>query len=340
MAVWVARAGRQGEREEFALDNNVAVYGSSLPDLSQFKTRAEIEEALRGSHPDAKPNTVAAWVAQNWAFARSIQVDDLVVLPLKRQNAIAIGEVMGGYKYRPNNPGEAKHVHSVKWLVQDMPRDRFDPDLLNSFGALQAVFQVKRNNAEERIRAVLSGRPGRISDSNVDATREEEATDAVAPIDLQEYANNLIRAHIDRNFAGHKLAQLVNAVLEAQGYQTQVSDPGPDGGVDIIAGRGPMGFDPPRLCVQVKSGDQQQDVKVLRELKGVMKDFGAEQGLFIAWGGFRRTALAEARRAFFEIRLWDAGHLVDAVLRHYDQFPEDLKADLPLKRIWSLVQEE
>ncbi len=71
-----------------------------------------------------------------------------------------------------------------------------------------------------------------------------------------------------------------------------------------------------------------------------MKDFGAEQGLLVSWGGFRRSVLSEARRAFFEIRLWDAGGLVEAILKHYEHFPEDIKADLPLKRIWSLVHEE
>jgi restriction system protein len=101
-----------------------------------------------------------------------------------------------------------------------------------------------------------------------------------------------------------------------------------------------MGFDPPRLCVQVKSSTQQQDVSVLRELKGIMKDFGAEQGLLVSWGGFKRSVLSEARRAFFEIRLWDAGNLVEEVQQHYDQFPEGLKAELPLKRIWTLVQED
>jgi restriction system protein len=50
--------------------------------------------------------------------------------------------------------------------------------------------------------------------------------------------------------------------------------------------------------------------------------------------------LADSRRAYFEIRLWDAGALVDAILRHYDQFPEDIKAEPSLKRIWVLVPEE
>ena len=43
---------------------------------------------------------------------------------------------------------------------------------------------------------------------------------------------------------GHGLATLVNAILEAQGDTTHQSPEGPDKGVDIVAGRGPMGFYP------------------------------------------------------------------------------------------------
>ena len=56
-----------------------------------------------------------------------------------------------------------------------------------------------------------------------------------------------------------------------------VSPPGADGGVDILAGKGPLGFDPPRLVVQVKSQDAPVDVGVLRELQGVMHQFNADQ---------------------------------------------------------------
>jgi restriction system protein len=48
----------------------------------------------------------------------------------------------------------------------------------------------------------------------------------------------------------------------------------------------------------------------------------------------------EARQRFFEIRLWDAGDLVEALLEQYDRLPEDLKAELPLKRIWLLIPDE
>jgi restriction system protein len=71
-----------------------------------------------------------------------------------------------------------------------------------------------------------------------------------------------------------------------------------------------------------------------------MSNFGAEQGLLVAWGGFKQSVGNEARQLFFNVRLWDQGELVRAVLEHYDRLPDDLQAELPLKRIWTLVPEE
>lgn len=145
---------------------------------------------------------------------------------------------------------------------------------------------------------------------------------------------------IARRFAGHKLAYLVADILRADGYQTHISAPGPDGGVDVLAGRGPLGFEAPRLCVQVKSGDSQQDAKVVRELKGAMNDVGANQTLFVSWGGFKATVRKEVVRDFFSRRLWDAGDIINEVIAHYDQLSDEIRAEIPLKRIWAAVPDE
>jgi restriction system protein len=136
------------------------------------------------------------------------------------------------------------------------------------------------------------------------------------------------------------LARLVGAILTAEGYQVQVAKPGADGGVDIIAGTGPMGFGQPRIAVQVKSGATPADVSVLRELQGVMPRFGADHGLIVSWSGFKDTVVREARQLFFEVRLWDSGDLVAALQKNFEHLSEELQAELPLKRIWLLVEPE
>jgi restriction system protein len=133
---------------------------------------------------------------------------------------------------------------------------------------------------------------------------------------------------------------LVDAVLQAEGYVTHLSPPGPDGGVDILARRGSLGLDGPKLCVQVKSSAAPADVSILRGLQGTMSTFKADEGLLVSWGGFNRTVQQEARLSFFSVRLWDADDLVAAIERNYDRLPKELQGELPLKRIWALVIEE
>lgn len=63
MALWLVRAGRRGEQEALALENNLAVIGwSDLPDLARFKTREELEVLCRNTYPNEKPHTITNWV--------------------------------------------------------------------------------------------------------------------------------------------------------------------------------------------------------------------------------------------------------------------------------------
>ena len=101
-----------------------------------------------------------------------------------------------------------------------------------------------------------------------------------------------------------------------------------------------MGFGPPRLCVQVKSSASPADVNILRGLQGILQNFHADQGLLVCWGGFKTSVTNEARQSFFKIRLWDSGDLLGILLKNYDRLLDDLKAELPLKRVWALVLEE
>lgn len=332
MTLWLVRAGRYGEQEEGALKFNVATIGwDELPDLSPIKSKEKLKELFENAYPGEKKMSIANQVGQVWTFIHRIKIDDLVVLPLKNRSAIAVGRVNGTYQYRTDLSPIVRHVIPVEWKTTDLPRTSFDQDLLQSFGAAMTVCQVQRNSAEERVRGIISGQ--RVKHPEVEGPEAEL-------IDVEQIARDQILDHLNRKFKGHDLTLLVDAVLKAQGYVTRRSEAGPDGGVDILAGAGPMGFDNPRLCVQVKSSQTPVDVTVLRSLQGSMKTFGADQALLVSWGGFNRAVLEEARRSFFTVRLWDAGDLLQAIFKNYDKLPEDLQALLPLKRIWGLVLEE
>ena len=330
MAIWLVRAGKHGEREQLALEQNLSVIGwSDMPDLSGVNSREEMETLCKKHYPDSSQNRITNFVGQLWAFRGRIQKHDLVVLPVKSRPVIAIGKITGDYQYRSDLPEDARHTRPTKWLRTDIPRASVDQDLLYSLGAFMTVCQIRRNNADERIPALLKGK----AEPGTKGEGEE-------PLDIEQYAQDQLKEFISRKFRGHDLARLVHELLRAQGYKPHLSPPGADGGADILAGSGGMGFDGPRLCVQVKSQDAPADVSVLRELQGILKNFSAEQGLLVCLGGFKSSVLSEGRKVYFEIRLWDANDLVQNLLDNYEKLREDIRAELPLKRVWTLVQED
>jgi restriction system protein len=338
MAVWLVRAGRNGEREDLALEMGLAAIGwDELPSLEPYKAREAILALCQSIYEDEKLNTLRNWAAQLYAFRVRIQKGDLVALPLKQQAAVAFGEVIGDYEHRPDLPSGAAHARKVRWIRTDVPRTAIGTDLLYSLGAFLTVAQIQRNNAEERIRSIIAGGSEAETIEPIAAgdDEDEDVTDALQ--DLERYARDLISKRISQRFKGCKFERLIEELLRAQGYVTARTTAGADGGVDIVAGRGQMGFDEPRIAVQVKSGEGPKDIKAVRELRGVLEAFNAQRGPFVSWGGFRSSVTSSKRQLFFQVRLWAADEVIDAVLENYNRLSDETKSELPLKRIWTLV---
>lgn len=347
MTLWVVRAGKYGEHESDVLDRGVVAVGySEMGDLSPFPDRKQLEEAYRRACPEFSDGRVATQVGQLWAISRRIEVGDNVVLPVKTQSAIALARVQSNYEYQSEFPEGMRHTRRVRWNGDVLPRSAFDRDILLSFGSSLTVFQVSRNNAEARVLALFAGTPppppsvAAVPAADEPDAAEPAATNAETVAPIAEQARDRVVENIARDFKGHDLARLTGAILKAQGYEVKVSPPGPDGGVDVLAGRGGLGFEAPRICVQVKSGVTRTDVNVLRGLRGAMDSFGADYGLLVSWGGFTKPLRREARQAHFKIRLWNQGDLVDALFDVYDKLPADIRAELPLERIWVPVQSD
>jgi restriction system protein len=342
--VYLTRAGKLGEDEDTALEGDLAIIGfRDIPSLESAKDYDSVFALVEAHMPGAKPRAIGNRAGQLWAFAVAMQEGDLVVMPRKLTSQLALGRVTGPYRYLKVG-GEARHTRSVKWERPDVPRTAFEQDLLHSFGAFMTVCNISRNDAERRVAAALAGKDDPGPRVTPDKTKKAGAAPpSVEPeevLDLGQLAHDQIVAHIQSRFAGHALSALVDAVLRADGWMTKVSPPGADGGVDILGGRGPLGLDEPRLCVQVKSQNSPADVTVYRTLQGTMQTYKAEQGLLVCWGGFNKVVRAEARQGHFSVRLWDSRDLVEAIYRTYEQLPAEIQADLPLKRAWMLVPEE
>jgi restriction system protein len=71
-----------------------------------------------------------------------------------------------------------------------------------------------------------------------------------------------------------------------------------------------------------------------------MQNMHADQGLLVSWGGFKSSIAKEVPRQFFKVRMWDQTDLITEIFDHYSQLDEDVRAELPLKRIWTIASEE
>lgn len=330
MTFWLVRADKHGEQEEGVLENNVVAIGwNDLPDLSKIETKEELEKLYVETRGPQKKMHISNVTGQIWSFIKKINKGDLVALPLKRKSGIAIGEIIGDYECKQLQPN-IKHIRKVNW-IKTFPRSSFDQDILFSLGAFLTVGRVRRENAEERVRSMLKG--------EITSRKLDEVEVETSDLDLEQYSKDQIIKFLERKFAGHDLSRLIDEVLIAKGYTTKISPPGPDEGVDILVGSGPLGFDSPRICVQVKSSQTPVDVRIVRELEGVVKNFKADHGLLVTWGGINNKAEQEMSRSFFSIRLWDQDKIVEEVMKNYDKFDSSIKAELPLKKIWTLVEE-
>jgi len=73
-------------------------------------------------------------------------------------------------------------------------------------------------------------------------------------------------------------------------------------------------------------------------VEGLVGRLRADQGLLVAWRGFKGTTRSEARGSFFTVRLWDAEDVLDQLFAVYDELPDEWRSRVPLQRVWTLVQ--
>ncbi len=298
--------------------------------------------------PNDHPMRVAIFAGQMWALRGRIKPGDIVVLPLKSTKRIALGVCTGGYRYLAEEEPSRRHVIDVDWKRTDLPRVALKDDLLNTINGAMTIFEAAKNNAEARLRSLMAtgsdpGSGGALNTPSPSSPRTTPAPSAdpvdPSPAITPEAIRDSVRTHLLENFGQHKLTQLVADILTAEGYVCDISPPGPDFGVDIIAGRGPLGLDSPTLIVEVKSEAGSIGVSVLNGLLGAIKTHRADQGLLVAWGGLAKPAEHVLRTERLSVRVWDAESLLDRVFAVYERLPSETRSRLPLVRTWVLASE-
>jgi len=153
---------------------------------------------------------------------------------------------------------------------------------------------------------------------------------------LLEQSTEAAREEIEGYIEGmepYPFQSFVAALLRGMGYYTPfIAPPGPDGGIDIIAYRDPIGSTPPRIKVQVKHRVQKVTASEVRELIGLLSKDG-DAGLIVSSSGLTADAVNEIRHAKQHIEALGMGEIIRLWEQHYDKMKEEDRQYLRLKRI-------
>ncbi|MCY3544461.1 MAG: restriction endonuclease [Chloroflexi bacterium] len=340
MAVWIIRAGRMGENEEFALNECVYSIGFSQErSVADFSDYESLRDYIHRQSDEWSLQQASSRASQLWRFVHDMQIGEMIVLPRKRHRVIAVGRITGNYVYNADeSQAPLPHTRKVEWLIDDVPRANFDQDLKHSFTSQLTVSQVRKDNAETRILQVVNAYLGdeQMTEPIPHVSSSEDLDDEAVEVNLEETINDRILERIRQRYHGHELETLVDEILKSEGYATLKTEAGPDGGADILAGSGALGFDSPKLCVQVKSGATNVGIGDYDRLQGTLDAFNADYGLLVSSTGFTQVVIRENRRRFFKIRLWGPDELVQKLLETYDRLPQSIRANIPLENrlVW------
>lgn len=322
--IWGIHAGKTGEADSFFLGKGfVAIGWVKMGNLAPLKAdRETFKSKVAEAYPAAKPGAIPNYAGQLFRFVHDMKEGDLVVYPSKRDRQVNIGRITGPYVYDPSASEAYPNMRKVNWL-KSVPRTRLSQGALYEIGSAMSLFQVK--NYADEIRVMLEG-----GAQPVVPVEQDESVAAVAE-EIEETTRDFIIKRLAQELKGHPFADFVAHLLNTMGYRTRVSPEGPDGGIDIVAHKDELGFEPPIIKVQVKSTEGSIGDPVVSALYG--KVGNGEYGLLVTLGTFTTQAKNFAKSKS-NLRLIDGDELVQLVFSHYDQFDARYKGVLPLRRVY------
>jgi restriction system protein len=322
-ATWMVRAGNDNELvNEFVENSLFAIGWSDIGDLSKCTNRDQIKEQYRLTYEKRKKGGVNTDSAQLHMVVNRIEVGDRVLTYDKDAREYYVGEVKGEYEYQAAGaPTGYPHTRSVDWDSDTLSRDKFSTSAQNTLGGAMTVFSL--DNIQDEIKSLLQGEPIDETEEDieeppyieeVESRSEELVSDIIADIDPLDFE------------------ELVAAVLRALGYTAYTTSKGGDFGVDVIAHPDALGFEDPRIKVQVKHTKSSIGNKDIGRFLGTLN--AGERGLYISTGGYTRPAQQEARAKGQNVTLLDRDDFIELLLEHYPDLDSEYKSMVPLKSVY------
>lgn len=310
----------------FLSKNLIAIGWREFGDLTKVEgTRDAFKAHYAEVYPNVKKGQIPTSSGMLYRFLYEAQIGDYVVFPSKIDRKINIGTIESDY-YFEDADGEYVQRRKVKWL-KHLPRTSFSQGALHEVGSAMSFFSVK-NYADEFLSALDKDFKKKIDDDV-----EDETVGATAE-DIIESTKDFVIKELSKKLKGYDLEEFIADLLQAMGYRTTVSPHGGDSGIDITAYKDEL---PPRILVQVKSGDGNIKETTIQSLKGAMRE--GDYGLFVTLADYTKNA-----RKYLEgvpiIKGINGTELVDLILKYYDDLSDKYQKMIPLKMVYIPVPRE
>jgi len=304
----------------FLHGNVVAIGWKEMGDLRTINAdRDSFKIKYTETYPDAKKGSIPTSSGMLFRFIHEMQIGDYIVFPSKTDRMINIGTVDGDYEY-VETAHEYVQQRKVKW-VKHIPRTLFTQGALHELGSAMSLFMLK-NYAEEFLEALEKDFKKNVTSGTIDDTVGATADEII------ESTRDFVLKELSRQLKGYDLEKFVADLLNAMGYRTTVSPQGGDSGIDITAYKDEL---PPRILVQVKSGDGNIKESTIQSLKGAMRE--GDYGLFITLSDYTKNA-----KKYLDgvpiIKGINGTELVDLILKYYDHLSDKYKRMIPLKMVY------
>lgn len=234
-------------------------------DCSHVLSLEDAASLVMDANPGMRSGSQDSRSRSLYLLSAGILSGDLLIVPLRgrRSSLFAIARPETGVACG----FPARRIEILREVSGALPAD-----IENSLKAHACVCEVRARDGVSRFRAIVSG-------------EDVTVTSDGCP------------------WSGHEFAGVVANILTSDGFSCRVSPAGPDGGVDIRAGRGVLGTGDATI-VQVKATSTPVGVSEVQRLLGIISARGA-RGLIVSWGGLTAQAIACANDAWPLVSFWD-----------------------------------
>lgn len=339
MTTWMVRSEGGALYDLFRSEGVVALGWGFLPSLTEFPSRDALVEAIRQHSPEEKPQKLLVQGAQLWRFATEVKVGDGVATYDPARRVYSLGKITSAYSF-DKAIGERllfsddlyPHVRHVEWQSDVVSRDSLSVGARNTLGSTLSFFRIPENVASELTSAPVLGELNSVIEPIPGPESPEPEVDPFTADELAGQSRERIKDMVVK-LDWKAMQELIAGLLRAMGYRTRVSPEGADRGKDIVASPDGLGFEDPRIIVEVKHRPKESmGGPAVRSFLGGRQT--GEKGLYVSTGGFTKDARYEAERANVPLTLLTLDEVVDLLIENYDRLDDSSRILIPLRRLY------